>query len=128
MVKGRRWGSVAVLALVCMAVVAMFTPTALAATPQQIYDDIAAHGKLTQHYSTSDLQAALRNATVQGYVKPTVPQTIKKALGGQGASKTTSPSGSTLPFTGLDLGLIVGGGVGLLLIGFGMRRVGRAKS
>jgi len=33
--------------------------------------------------------------------------------------------GAELPFTGLDLGLVVGGGVLLLALGFGVRRVSR---
>lgn len=40
------------------------------------------------------------------------------------AVKTTSNSGS-LPFTGLELGLVAGGGVVLLAAGFTLRRVAR---
>lgn len=49
-------------------------------------------------------------------------------------AKTTSPAqtqgstAGTLPFTGLDLTLIVVGGVVLLLAGAGLRRVARDKS
>lgn len=31
-----------------------------------------------------------------------------------------------LPFTGLDLGLLIGGGCALVAVGFGMRRLARA--
>lgn len=37
-------------------------------------------------------------------------------------------SGSTLPFTGLDLALLVVGGLGLTLVGAGVRRVSRPRS
>ncbi len=33
--------------------------------------------------------------------------------------------GDELPFTGLDVGLIAGGGIALLALGFGVRRVSR---
>jgi len=36
-------------------------------------------------------------------------------------------SGGSLPVTGTDLGLAVAGGVVLLLVGFGMRRLGRQR-
>jgi hypothetical protein len=35
------------------------------------------------------------------------------------------PSNGTLPFTGMDLGLLVGGGAALLSVGFVLRRVTR---
>lgn len=48
--------------------------------------------------------------------------------GGQGGG-TEKPveSGGSLPFTGLDLALLVGGGVLLLSVGFVLRRVTRAR-
>lgn len=58
----------------------------------------------------------------QGAVKATVAQSrpaVSKAAG-----KTTG----TLPFTGLDLTVIVAGGFLLLLTGLGIRRAARAKS
>jgi hypothetical protein len=36
-------------------------------------------------------------------------------------------SSSTLPFTGLDLALLVVGGLGLTLVGAGVRRVSRPR-
>lgn len=36
-------------------------------------------------------------------------------------------SAGSLPVTGVDLGLAVAGGVVLLLVGFGMRRLGRQR-
>ncbi len=49
--------------------------------------------------------------------------------GGQGGSvQTDIDGGSTLPFTGLDLGLLAGGAVLLLALGFGLRRFARDRA
>lgn len=37
-------------------------------------------------------------------------------------------AGGSLPFTGLDLGLLIGGGVVLLAVGFGLRRFARGNA
>jgi hypothetical protein len=36
--------------------------------------------------------------------------------------------GGSLPFTGLDLGLLIGGGLQLLAVGFGLRRLARGNA
>jgi hypothetical protein len=36
--------------------------------------------------------------------------------------------GGSLPFTGLDLGLLIGGGLLLLAVGFGLRRLSRGNA
>jgi hypothetical protein len=37
-------------------------------------------------------------------------------------------AGGSLPFTGLDLGLLIGGGVVLLAVGIGLRRFARGNA
>jgi len=37
-------------------------------------------------------------------------------------------AGGSLPFTGLDLGLLIGGGLVLLAVGFGLRRLARGNA
>ena len=37
-------------------------------------------------------------------------------------------AGGSLPFTGLDLGLLIGGGLELLAVGFGLRRLARGNA
>ena len=44
------------------------------------------------------------------------------------AAATVSDNGGKLPFTGLDIALMVGAGGLLLLLGFGMRRLTRPTS
>jgi hypothetical protein len=48
--------------------------------------------------------------------------------GRAGSVQAQVESGSTLPFTGLDLALLIGGGVALLLIGATLRRITRERS
>ena|SRR5215831_3455594 len=115
-------------------VIFIAVPVGIAATPQQIYRDYADNGRLDGHYSKSDLQRALKDATVQGYTTPGgggLTPAVKKKAGQEGNQSGTAgvstPAVTTsgLPFTGLDLVLITIGGVLLLAFGVGLRRFGR---
>ena len=131
--RGRFITGVSVLAAAAL----LGAPGAMAASPQQIYKDYADNGRLDHKYSQADLQRALKNAVFQGY-KPqgggNLGPTIKKqsshpssgVLGSQlpGAHR----AGGTLPFTGVDLALMTAGGLVLLGLGAGMRRLGRSKA
>jgi hypothetical protein len=108
--------------------------SAAAATPGQIYRDYADNGRIDGAYSTADLQAAQTNAAVQGYGNPNVTVGFKSAVATRIAAKRpAAPLGaasvrSTLPFTGIDLALLVAGGAGLLLLGAALRRLGRSRT
>jgi hypothetical protein len=120
------------------AAAAIGAPSAMAASPQQIYKDYADNGRLDHHYTQADLQRALKNAVFQGY-KPqgggNLPGAVKKqssspssgVLGSQ-LPAAQKASGGSLPFTGVDLALMTAGGLGLLGLGAGMRRLGRNKA
>jgi hypothetical protein len=97
----------------------MAVPVASAATPQEIYRDYADNGRLDRAYSAADLQRAYKDALVQGYGKPTV-------VSGLGQEAQTAERG--LPFTGLDLTLMVITGLALLLFGAGLHRTARRKT
>jgi hypothetical protein len=127
--------------LVATALVALVgllaSSAALAASPRQIYNDYADNGRLDGAYSPRELQSALTDATIQGYGKPAVvapmKAEIKRKLGGGqvagGKEALDRPARSgTLPFTGLDLALIVGGALLLLLVGGGLRRLSRSRA
>ena len=122
---GRRsiLGFAALLALVVVS-------TATAATPSQIYADYADNGRLDKVYSDADLQGALNSAVIQGYGNPKVTggfrAEVKKKIG-QNVS-VAGKTGGTLPFTGVDLALLTAGAAALLLMGWGFRRLGRARS
>lgn len=50
----------------------LIAPSALAATPEDIYKDMADNGRLDGTYTQVELQAFLQSATVQGYGNPLV--------------------------------------------------------
>src|SRR5919201_2243054 len=103
MVRQRRWFAQGVTAVAAAALIG--APGALAATPQQIYKDLADNGRLDRTYSKSDLQRALKDASVQGYGVPTVKikykPKVQRALGASGARVGRPVTRRTLPFTGL---------------------------
>ena len=95
--------------------------TAFAASPQDIYTDYSAHGKLTQTYSTADLKAYLADATVHQYGTPSVvaglDALVKDVLGDRGV----------FPFTGFEMILGIGAAFVLVAGGLTLRRFGRAS-
>ena len=115
-------------AVVIVSAAAMIAASgALAASPQQIYRDYADNGRLDGKYKPADLERALNNAVVQAYghdkqkgLKPAVKKQVK--------SPTVVKVSGGLPFTGLDLSLIVVGALGLVLLGGALRRVARQRS
>jgi hypothetical protein len=68
---------------------------------------------------------ALAQSSVDGYNEPG--GQIQTQVGGSGGSDSNG-SGGSLPFTGLDVALLVGAGGLLLVAGFGMRRLTRAPN
>ena len=132
-----RRGTRALLATTVVALVGLVVGSAaLAASPRQIYADFADNGRFDATYSAADLRAAAQNASLGGYEdQDTVGRMqteIKKKLGSGGPAgaqeSIKKTGGGTLPFTGLDLVLIVGGALFLLVVGGGLRRVSRART
>ncbi len=62
----------------------------------------------------------------EGYTTPA--GVVQSDVAGNDANTTRSTSGSQLPFTGLDVGLIAGAGAVLVLLGFGMSRLTRTRA
>jgi opacity protein-like surface antigen len=132
-----RRGAKTLVATIVVALVGLVVSSAaLAASPRQIYADFADNGRFDATYSEADLRAAAQSASLGGYEdQGTVGRMqteIKRQIGSGGRAgaqesiKTTG--GGTLPFTGLDLVLIVGGALFLLAFGGGLRRVSRART
>ena len=113
-------------------------PASLATSARTIYADYADNGRLDRAYSPAELRAGLKDTGVQGYGHPNVLVTVKAApkrtepigvLGAQAAAPlATAAKERTLPFTGFDLGLLLGGGAALLVIGASLRRLSRESA
>ena len=100
----------------------VFSGIALAASPQDIYNAYAAHGKLTQTYTDADLRAYLADATLDQYGDPA----ILTAL--DGIAQNQLSGRGTFPFTGVQVALLAVVAVGLVGGGVGLRRLSRARS
>lgn len=127
-----RWGMMTVGGLLAALAVLAVGVGAAGAAPRDVYRDWADNGRLDQNWSVSELEAALADTTLQGYgdgnFRPTVQQRIGQEQGGSPNPLDDTAQSGILPFTGVDLALLVGGALLLLLVGFTMRRVGRAKT
>ena len=102
--------------------VLLLTANAGAATPQQIYRDLADNGRLDQKYSRADLDRAFSNASLPAYARPEhVPRT-PQTRPVPAVAPASAADRRSLPFTGLDAALLGAVGFPLLLLGAGMRR------
>lgn len=101
-----------------------------AATPQQIYRDLADNGQLNGTYSRADIERAFgSNPSIPSYARPVgepqrTPQVTRSAPAESGSGET----GASLPFTGLDAALFGAVSAPLLLLGAGMRRLARGHA
>ncbi len=97
----------------------VFVTGAAAATPQQIYNDIADNQRLDGKYSNDDLERALAGDFKRSLreQRATEPNRVPSAV-----PADDTGSGRALPFTGLDLALLTAGGGPLVLIGVTLRR------
>jgi hypothetical protein len=114
------------LALAMLALLAFAGPTA-AATPQDIYKDLADNGRLDRHYSRADIDRALHSPSLQRYQ-----QRNRLAPPAQAVPVTPVAAGDDdhgpLPFSGLDLALLASVGGPLLLVGASLGRAQRLAS
>ncbi len=104
----------------------LLTASAGAATPQQIYRDLADNGRLDRKYSRADIERAFGNPSIPAYARPeNVPRTPQARPAPAVVPKDSVDDGRSLPFTGLDAALFGAVGGPLLLLGAGMRRYAR---
>lgn len=125
-------------------------PAAMAASPSDIYRDLADNGQLDGTYTKAEMKAFLEDAPVQGYgnavvapstptPKPAQPAAAKPAqpAGGVAGDVTDEPSPApaiqstatveALPFTGAELGVLALVGASLLVGGFLLRASARTS-
>jgi hypothetical protein len=104
------------------------TGTASAASPQQIYGDLADNGRLDGRYTRAEIERALDLPKILG--SDARPRSVRRPSLARGSEArepqvTREPARAQsrdLPFSGLDLALLTTGAGPLLLIGFALRR------
>jgi hypothetical protein len=116
----------AALGLLLVTCALLLASGASAATPQQIYRDLADNGRLDRKYSRADVNRALRNPSLPGYARPERVARSAQSFT-QPAAEPSGGDGRALPFSGLDLALFVAIGGPLLLIAGSMRHLARTK-
>ena len=94
---------------------------ALAATPQDIYDDYAQDGQLNGTYTDEELQAYLNDATLHQYGDPTILTELDLLVKGM-------LERDEFPFTGAQLALIAVIAVVLIVAGIVLRRLTRKRA
>ena len=99
----------------------MCVGSALAASPQRIYKDLADNGRLDGNYSRADIRRALNLQQVVKTDRSLSPPATRRPAAVPAAG-TGKASAGRVPFTGLDVVLLLVGGGPLLLIGIGLRR------
>jgi hypothetical protein len=113
-------GAVAALAL-------LGAGSAFAATPQKIYRDLADNGRLDGKYTRADIERAFNLRQVlrtdeQPTTAPRKPIAVARAGEATQSPRAVRRSERRVPFSVLDVALLVAGGGPLLLIGAGLRR------
>ncbi len=101
---------------------------ASAASPQEIYRDLGDNGVLDGNYTRGEIERALNPRQVLGTDARRPALSSKRNLDGPEPVGAATPApeargdGRRVPFSGLDLALLIAGGAPLLLIGAGLRR------
>lgn len=108
------------------ALIALTAGSASAATPQQVYQDLADNGRLDHRYSRADIERAFGNPSIPAYARQLLraPQSVRPPSRPPAARVD---AGRALPFSGLDVALFGAVGGPLLLLGASMRHFARAR-
>lgn len=110
-----------ILALAAVLFVAL-SGVALAATPQQIYNDYIDNGRLDGTYSDAELKAYLNSAYVHQYGD------LTKTIELDTLVKRILAARDRFPFTGMEIALMAVGVLVLAGAGVGLRRLARKKA
>ena len=100
----------------------MLSGVALAATPQDIYNDYEDNGVLDGTYTDAELIAYLNSAYVHQYGDPTVLTELDTLV------RSILSARDRFPFTGFEIALFVIAALALLCTGFGLRRLARRRA
>jgi hypothetical protein len=111
-----------VLIVVTMVLFFALSGVALAATPQDIYDDYDDNGRLDGTYTDAELIAYLNSAYVHQYGEPTVLTELDSIV------RSILSARDRFPFTGFQIALFVIVALALVGAGVGLRRLARRQS
>jgi hypothetical protein len=118
----------ALTALAASALIVLPAGSAAAATPQQVYRDLADNGRLDRTYSRADIERAFGNPSIPAYARPErVVREPESVTPPRGVPTASVDGGRALPFSGIDLALLGAVGGPLLLLGAGIRHFARAQ-
>jgi hypothetical protein len=113
---------------VALVLVLSLTGVALAATPQDIYDDYtgadgSAAGSLEGTYTDEELQAYLDDPLIDQYGDPQIVSELDALV-----TQMLRDNQDEFPMTGAQLAFIGIGALALVGVGLGLRRLGRNKA
>ncbi len=97
-----------------------FSGVALAATPQDIYNDYADNGKLDKTYTNAELNAYLSDATIGQYADAATKEELDALV-----TSMLEKNRGEFPFTGMELALLLLGAAVLIGAGVALRRATR---
>jgi hypothetical protein len=116
-------GKVALIAIATVVLVLAISGVALAATPQDIYDDYADNGKLDGTYTDEELQAYLNDSLIDQYGNPDTVAELDALV-----TRLLTNQDDEFPMTGAQLALIGVGALALVGVGLGLRRLARTRA
>jgi hypothetical protein len=101
-----------VLVLGSLVLTLLLTTVAVAGwTPQDIYNDFATHGELTQNYTDAQLQAYLNDATLAQYANQDIKKRLDELVYDRVGRKTFPFTGFQLMIAGIVVVALIGGGI-----------------
>ena len=113
-----------VLAVVATVILVLgISGVALAATPQDIYNDYADNGVLDGTYTDEELQAYLNDPLIDQYGDPDTVSELDALV-----TRMLENDEDEFPMTGAQLALIGVGALALVGVGVGLRRLARSKA
>jgi hypothetical protein len=107
---------VSLLVLASVVITLLLTTVAVAWTPQDIYNDFSANGKLTREYTAAELQAYLNDATLEQYADKDIKARLDTAVRELIDRDVFPFTGFQLMMAGIVVVVLIGGGVALRLL------------
>jgi hypothetical protein len=107
---------VTLLILGSLVLTLLLSTTAMAWTPQEIYDDFAQNGKLTRDYTDNELRAYLNDSSLDQYGDRDVKDRLDDAIMDLLDRETFPFTGFQMMVAGIVVVVLVGGGIALRLL------------